>query len=561
MLNKRKITIRNLRIIDGQTDNQDILRVFSDKFFNGFSQEASNVSEQQLINDIREMWANQRKMYLKISPHTIKRLSNKLNNGAGHDNFHPVLLKNGSSEFLICISKFINVCYSHCIFPPNLLKGDLNPTVKDLKGNITESANYRLVMQSSCLLKLVELHILSVLEEKVGFNSRQFGFVKGACTSDACFLLKETVHSYMKNKGFAFSVFIDLSKAFDMVDHCILGKKLIEKSVPVDIVLLIMCYLRNQSARVCWNGSSGEYYDINQGVRQGGILSPFLFKLYIDELLCDISDLEVGCRLGFIRLNIIGYADDLVLIADSVANLETMYNLLRQKILGLKLKLNINKSKGMIFEKGNIYKNMKEICMMGDVFEVVDNYKYLGHIIQRQLLDTDDVHFRLNSFYSKFNSVYRNFNSVSIETLLFLFNSYCVPDYGLSLWDTGVIFNKQIFKTFKVAYSNALKKIVGAPRYSSSHVTATLCNQLLLNHLVATLQWRYMKRLFKSFNSIISICKPYLKAGYLYTSTASLYDNVYGIDIDDGDSDVIRARVTWVQNHEPRRGICSFYGV
>ena len=500
-------------------------------------------------------------MYLKISPHTIKKLSNKLNNGAGHDNFHPVLLKNGSPDFLTFISKFINMGYVHCIFPPNLLRGDLNPTIKDLKGNITESANYRPVMQSSCLLKLIELHILSVLEEKVHFNSRQFGFAKGTCTSDACFLLKETVHSYMKNNGRAFSVFVDLSKAFDMVDHCILGKKLLEKSIPPDIVLLIMCYLRNQSARVCWNGSSGDFYDINQGVRQGGILSPFLFKLYIDELLSDISDLKVGCRLGLIRLNIIGYADDLVLIADSVENLNILYNLLRQNILGLKLKLNINKSKCMIFEKGNLYKNLKDISLMGDKFEVVDNYKYLGHIIQKQLLDVDDANFRLNSFYGKFNSIYRNFRDVSVETLLFLFNSYCVPDYGLGLWDTGVLFNKQIFKTFKVAYSNALKKIIGAPRYSSSHVTATLCNQLLLNHHVATLQWRYMNRIFKSHNPIISICKPFLKAGYLYSSTARLYNNVYDVDIDESDSDVMKARVTWVQNHEPRRGICNFYGI
>ena len=221
---QKKTNNKKSRIIDGQTDTQDILRVFSNKFFSSFVQEASNFSDQQLLDDIRDKWADQRKMYLKISPHTIKKLSDKLNNGAGHDNFHPVLLKSGSFDFLTCISKFINMCYIHCIFPPNLLRGDLNPTVKDLKGNITDSANYRPVMQSSCLLKLVELHILSVLEEKVFFNSRQFGFVKGSSTSDACFLLKETVHSYMKNNGRAFSVFVDLSKAFDMVDYCILGK-------------------------------------------------------------------------------------------------------------------------------------------------------------------------------------------------------------------------------------------------------------------------------------------------------------------------------------------------
>ena len=115
-------------------------------------------------------------------------------------------------------------------------------------------------MQSSSLLKLMEMHILSVLEEKINFNSRQFGFTKGSSTSDACFLLKETVSKYMKNKGKAYALFVDLSKAFDMVDHCLLGQKLLNRSIPPDIVLLLMGYLRNQSARVCWNNSKGEYH-------------------------------------------------------------------------------------------------------------------------------------------------------------------------------------------------------------------------------------------------------------------------------------------------------------
>ena len=97
------------------------------------------------------------------------------------------------------------------------------------------------------------------------------------------------------------------------------------------------------------------------------------------------------------------------------------------------------------------------------------------------LNDEGDVRFRLNNFYSKFNSLFRNFSKVSIETFIYLFNSYCLPQYGLGLWNPGSILNKQIFKTFNIAYNSALKKIVGAPTYSSSHVTAEILKQLLLN--------------------------------------------------------------------------------
>ena len=84
----------------------------------------------------------------------------------GHDGIHSHFLKNVSECFLNNIAQFLNSCGNHCFFPDKLLRGDINPNIKDLKGNVTESSNYRPVMQSSCLLKIIEMHILSILEEK-----------------------------------------------------------------------------------------------------------------------------------------------------------------------------------------------------------------------------------------------------------------------------------------------------------------------------------------------------------------------------------------------------------
>ena len=127
--------------------------------------------------------------------------------------------------------------------------------------------------------------------------------------------------------------------------------------------------------------------------------------------------------------------------------------------------------------------------------------------------------------------------------------------------DTSVVFNKQIFKTFEIAFNNALKKILGAPRYSSSHLTAYFCNNLLLKHHVAVIQWRYFQRVFKSQNAIIKLCLTSLKSGYLYRSLTDLFGNIYSIEIEEGGLDIVKARVGWVQNHEERRGVCPFYGV
>ena len=82
-------------------------------------------------------------------------------------------------------------------------------------------------------------------------------------------------------------------------------------------LLLIECYLYNQSVKAKWNHKYDEYKHIQLGVRQGSIPSPFLFKLYIDVIVDKLSKLDHGCKLGLSKINILAYADDIVIMAIS----------------------------------------------------------------------------------------------------------------------------------------------------------------------------------------------------------------------------------------------------
>ena len=139
------------------------------------------------------------------------------------------------------------------------------------------------------------------------------------------------------------------------------------------------------------------------------------------------------------------------------------------------------------------------------------------------------------------------------EVLLYLFNCYCLPDYGLSLWNSAVIFSKHIFKSFKVGFSNALKKIVGSPLSSSSHAAAETCEQLLLNHHVMYIQARYFKRVFNSDNDILKLCSPYLRKGYLLKAFTETFNEKYECDLWSNSLDCLQSRISWVQRHESRR--------
>ena len=545
---------KHSEIIDGESDAQNIINIFNKKFFSFGNAGQNRQSEINLCEDLREYWSNHRKYDIKVSSQTLRRLINRLSSGIGHDGIHSVLLRNASDSLLDILAKFMMACYSHCYFPLELLVGDIKPNIKDLKGNVTLSSNYRPVMQSSLILKLFELQILEILEEKLDFNPMQFGFREGTSTTDACLLLKETFFSYTREGNSAYGLFVDLSKAFDTVDHSLLGKIMIQRGIPPDIIYLLLHYMRNQRARVLWNGEKGQYLYIDKGVRQGGILSPTLFKLYIDHILEEILKLNIGCKLGLLRVNIIAYADDIVLLANSKENLGILYELFKSKVQSMGLMINQNKSKCMIFKREGLPCQTTKLTMSGDELEVVPSYKYLGHHIESNLIDTKDVQVRLSSFYGKFNWLFRNFNNISIEVFLFLFNSYCCPDYGLSLWNIQKIFSRQIFKGFEVALSKSLKRMLGVPMNTSSHAVAECCNLLLLKPHVLLVQARYFKRLLRTSNHILRLSSAFIREGEIFRSFNNYLSQFYEVEFFENDLDCIKARLFWVQRHDVRSG-------
>ena len=551
---KKNNKIKYSEIIDGKSKTNDIIEIFTEKFLR-IDNEVDDSEEESFLNQLKEAWQGQRKFYPTVSLERMRELIKLLKVGEGHDKIHKIFLLKMSDKLLQLICNFMNACYSHCFVPESLLYGDINPTIKDTKGNNTVSPNYRRVMQSSFLLKLFEIHVLDILKEKVHFNIRQFGYEQFTSTTDACLVLKETVNKYISNKDSkVYGLFVDLSKAFDKVDHFRLGRIFLERKLPPDLILFLMYYLRNQKARIVWKGQHGDYVQIEHGVRQGGILSPFLFKLYIDDVLNDISNSNIGCKLGILRLNILAYADDLVLLARTEDQLETLYKILDAGMSNLKLSINKSKTKCIIFHKKIYIPVQQNITLGNDVFEIVNEYKYLGHLLVGTLSDINDVNFRLTSFYGKFNWVFRNFNNISIDVFYFLFKSFCLPDYGLSLWNLNYLKNKSSFKTFNVAFSNALKKILNVPISTSSHTVAEIFNQLLFNHLTVFIQMRYFKRILNSKNPMIKALIYNIKDGYLYKGISNNLTQNYECSLSGNDTNVLKSRLLWVQNHEQRTG-------
>ncbi len=84
--------------------------------------------------------------------------------------------------------------------------------------------------------------------------------------------------------------FLDASKAFDRIKHSVLFKKLLNRGAPVYIVKLLMFWYENQTMFVRWAGVLSQPFGVGNGVRQGGILSPYLFNVYMDGLSDSLNE-------------------------------------------------------------------------------------------------------------------------------------------------------------------------------------------------------------------------------------------------------------------------------
>ena len=132
-------------------------------------------------------------------------------------------------------------------------------------------------MQSSCILKLFELILLNILEEKKCNKPLTIWISKRSLNGWCLLCVTKIMNKYQACQGVLTS--IDLSKGLDSVDHFVLRKMMLQKNLTVDIVYILLHYLRNQMACVkCIHHQCEDLY-ANQGMRQGGVLSSFFILI------------------------------------------------------------------------------------------------------------------------------------------------------------------------------------------------------------------------------------------------------------------------------------------
>ena len=162
-------------------------------------------------------------------------------------------------------------------------------------------------------------------------TSSQLGFVLANRTSDAHIIIYNLVRQKCHKEGSKiFSCFVDFKKAFDSIPRDLLLKKLLDFGITGKLFNIIKHIYSSDKAAIKSNNSRSDFFGLNLGVRQGCILSPLLFNLFLSDLAKKFESMEGKLNLNHTGINSLFWADDLVLFAKSKEDLDKMLKILEE---------------------------------------------------------------------------------------------------------------------------------------------------------------------------------------------------------------------------------------
>ena len=402
-----------------------------------------------------------------LNPSTSSEVKNVImglkNVGNSFKSVSTKLLKENSVILSDPISYIFNNIINSGQYPDMLKIACVTAVFKS--GDKTNPNNYRPISTLSNLNKVFEklLHIrlYSFFESRGIICKEQYGFRKKKSTSDAVNEFLSKVYKAMSDKKYLGAVFLDLSKAFDTVNHDILLKKLEHYGIRGLALNLLKSYLTNRKQYVTVDGNKSQTQEMTIGVPQGSVLGPLLFLIYINDLPLSIK-----------KMNAILFADDTTLFT-SHSDLNTLsknmsddLQMVSEWLIANQLTLNISKTHYIIFSTREVPNNL-QITIGQHTLERQKSGKFLGVILDEKLTFKEHISAITVKVSKVVGLFYRLKNLFPLDVIYKLYYSLVYPhlNYCILAWGSA----KQTFLNPLVILQKRICRIItGSPYYAHS---------------------------------------------------------------------------------------------
>lgn len=340
----------------------------------------------------------------QILPCEIENALSKMKEGKanGDDGISTEMLKALNTFTVEKLTNLFNDIYNSGHLPEEMAKSVYITLPK--KPMATECGDFRTISLmphvTKLLLRIILERMKSRIDSEVG--DTQFGFRPESGTREAIFCLNTACQKYRENKKDIYACFIDYAKAFDRVHHKEIINCLEKIGVDGKDIRLITNLYWHQKAAIRIKGELTPYTSIKRGVRQGCVLSPYLFNIYTEFIFRKTNELP-GINMGGRNINNLRYADDTVLLTENETQLQTLTTAVKKNSEDVGLDMNVKKTKVMVMsrDKGRECK----VDIDDTTLEQVENYKYLGQQIKATNNCKTEVMIRIGIAKSRFSQL------------------------------------------------------------------------------------------------------------------------------------------------------------
>ena len=419
----------------------------ANEFNHIFTETGPNLAENiqcTTVNNITKFLKNKNTngfRFTEIQEESVSQIINNLpnKNSYGCDGISSKLLKLIEPDIVKPLTLLINQVLNTGQFPDKLKVAKVIPIFK--KNDPTLFTNYRpislLPVISKVLERIMNNQLLMYFTNTKLLSDSQYGFRPHHSTEYAALEIVDRITTHLDNNQLPISIFLDLSKAFDTLDHTILLKKLEHYGLEPSALQLLKSYLTNREQFVKIDDIKSNVLPINTGVPQGSILGPLLFIIYINDFS------QASNVFKFIT-----YADDTSLVSTlgsftngtNNPNTEHMINTELHNIaewLKLnKLTLNINKTKYMIFQMPNKKVTVPTLTIDGVNIERVQHFNFLGLILDTHLNWNKHIEKIANKCSRTIGIINKLKHVLPKSIRIILYNSLILPhiNYCLMIW-------------------------------------------------------------------------------------------------------------------------------
>lgn len=422
------------------------------------------------------------------APPTLQELKSAINNlknrkAAGPDAISPELLKNGGPTLLTKL---------HCLIlriweSPQSIPADWkNATICTLfkKGDKTDCGNYRgisLLSIAGKVLASILRRRLDRLAERI-LPESQCGFRPSRGTTDMIFSARQLQEKCREQNRHLYMTFFDLSKAFDTVNRTALWRVLKRYGCPDKLVSLIQNLHENMQASVRINNELSAPFNVTTGVKQGCVMAPSLFTIYLCAMLELLKDrglpgIDITYRMDRGIFNIrafdartktsrtivleFQYADDAMVCAESEEDMQLIVDIFSEAYARMGLSINVRKTK-VLYQPAPYEDRPEPTIKIGDTaLENVSDFPYLGsHLSSTASVDKEIEHriSRASASFGRLRQRIFDNRDLTRETKVRMYSAVVIPTllYGAETWAT----TRRHIRTLEGFHQRCLRRIL-----------------------------------------------------------------------------------------------------